>query len=372
MKNKKIIFFHPYSIIGGADLSISKLINCIPNDYDIDFITLSKKPKIKLYTKKKINILKIKNTRALFSIFKLRKYLKKEINAYKKIIFLSNQNYANIISILLCFGIKKIKQISFERNHISELEISKNLYLKIKNQIIKFLIKKLYKFSHLVISNSIELSRDLSKFASCKVRTLENFYDFNELKKKSRLKLEKKIKFSKNIILNVGRLTDQKNQILILKSFKFLLNKKPNMKLLIIGEGYKYSYLIDYIQKQKLQKNVQILKNIKNTLPYYKLSKLFLFSSEYEGFPNVLIESIFLKLPVISTDFKSGLKEILLNGKGGVILKKKEPNYISGQINYYLSNMKKLKSKMLNAKKNISKYNISVGRKKFLKILDTI
>ena len=53
MKKKRIIFFHPYSVFGGADLSISKLINSVPADYDIEFITPSKVPKIRFYTKKK-------------------------------------------------------------------------------------------------------------------------------------------------------------------------------------------------------------------------------------------------------------------------------------------------------------------------------
>ena len=50
---KKIIFFHPYSVLGGADLSISKLISCSPKNYDLEFLTLSKKPKINFYLKKK-------------------------------------------------------------------------------------------------------------------------------------------------------------------------------------------------------------------------------------------------------------------------------------------------------------------------------
>ena len=41
-------------MIGGADLSISKLINSVPKDYDIEFLTISKKPKIKIYTKKNL------------------------------------------------------------------------------------------------------------------------------------------------------------------------------------------------------------------------------------------------------------------------------------------------------------------------------
>ena len=47
MKKYKVIFFLPYSVYGGADLSISKLIDIIPKNYNTELITLSKYPKIK-------------------------------------------------------------------------------------------------------------------------------------------------------------------------------------------------------------------------------------------------------------------------------------------------------------------------------------
>ena len=66
MKKIKIYIFHPYSRIGGADLSLSRLINNLnSNKYNITFITLAK-PKIKFYLKKKIEILILKKKRALF------------------------------------------------------------------------------------------------------------------------------------------------------------------------------------------------------------------------------------------------------------------------------------------------------------------
>ena len=79
MIDKRIIFFHPYSIYGGADLSISKLIDSVPKNYLIEFITFSKNPKIKFYTKRKFKLHKLNCNRAVYSILPLRKIIKNDI-----------------------------------------------------------------------------------------------------------------------------------------------------------------------------------------------------------------------------------------------------------------------------------------------------
>ena len=76
MHNKiKIYIFHPYSSIGGADTSISRLINNLDkNIYKIDFITLGKANlKLNKKVKNKIKITNINSSRTVLSIFKIRK-----------------------------------------------------------------------------------------------------------------------------------------------------------------------------------------------------------------------------------------------------------------------------------------------------------
>ena len=52
-----------------------------------------------------------------------------------------------------------------------------------------------------------------------------------------------------------------------------------------------------------------------------KRSNLLILTSVYEGFPNVLVESLTIGTPVISTNANAGASEILLNGKGGDLIK---------------------------------------------------
>ena len=369
---KKIIFFHPYSVLGGADLSISKLILCSPKNYDLEFLTLSKKPKINFYLKKKIKISKLNYSRLFFSIFEIRKKLKKEIKIYDQIIFISNQNFANIISLISLFKLKKIKKISFERNHLSELNYISSFSDFFKNKILKICIKFFYRYSDLIIGNSYELSKDLKDFIGRKVETLQNFYDFKKIIRESKHKLRKKIKFKKNIVLNVGRLEDQKNQILLIKAFRIILKKEQNINLLIVGNGSKKNILLDYIKCYNLSKNIQIISDAKNSLPYFKKSKIFVSTSRYEGFPNVIVEALALNLPVISTYYKSGITEILLNGRGGIILKDNTAKNIAKNIIFYMQNKKTIKQKTLVAKKNLKKFNFENGKYKFKKLINNL
>ena len=130
MKKIKLYFFHPYSRIGGADLSLSRLINNLDkNRFSITFITLEK-PKINNYLNTKIEIKIIKKKEHYFQFFDLRRIVQTNKQKFSKIIFISNQNFANIISVISLLGINWIKVILIERNNPIELDYSKKLKIK--------------------------------------------------------------------------------------------------------------------------------------------------------------------------------------------------------------------------------------------------
>ena len=369
---KKIIFFHPYSVLGGADLSISKLIDSISKEYELEFLTISKQPKINFYSRKNIKIYKIKKKRLLHSVIYLREKFIKDSRSYDKIILISNQYFANIISILSTFNLPKIKTILFERNHLSELSFSESNLRYIKNKILLLSIKYFYKFADRIVGNSFQLSKDLSKFTGRKVKTIRNFYDFNKILIKSKKKKIKKIRFKKNIVINVGRMEHQKNQILILKTFRILNKKNDNINLILIGDGSKKKGLEHYIKKNKLNKNVQIISGVTNALPYLKRANLYICTSHYEGFSNVLVEAITVNLPIISTYFKSGLSELLLNGKGGTIINNSSPESIAKKIKFFFDNQKIFNKKAKEAKKKITELNYFQGQLKFKKLINSL
>ena len=130
MKKTKLIIFHPYSSLGGADKNLYRLINNLNlKKFSITFISLNKSV-LKKQLSKKINFINLKASRTLYVIFELRKILNKHIEEqynYEKIILLSNQNFANVLCPIILFGNKQFKSILIERNHLDEFKHSNNL-----------------------------------------------------------------------------------------------------------------------------------------------------------------------------------------------------------------------------------------------------
>lgn len=353
MKKINLIFFHPYSGLGGADRSIARVINNLDqNIFNFHFITISK-PNIKLFLNKKVIFHKINSSRTFFSIFKIRRILK-NINDYKKKnIFVSNQNFANIISFFILFRLKKFKHILIERNSLDELSYSKNFHDFFKKKIIKYCIKILYKYSDLVICISKRLSQEIKEYTSAKTKIIYNPALDNSIFEKN-LKYSK-IKSNKNIIINIARLEIQKDQLTLIRAFKNIENKK-NYKLVIIGYGSCYNILKNFIQQNKLQKDIKIIRTIKNPHSYLKKAKLFVLCSKYEGFGNVLIEAGAYKIPIISSNCKHGPSEILGYGKYGDLFEVGNYKQLSYKIQKYLSHQRFLKSKSLKFYKSLKRF----------------
>ena len=121
------------------------------------------------------------------------------------------------------------------------------------------------------------------------------------------------------------------------------------------------NYLINLVRLKKLEKK-NIFVNFESNLQiYYETADLFVSSSKWEGFSNVIAESIGYGLPVVSTDCKSGPSEILKKGKYGTLVPIENSKKLSLAITQSLKkkhNKKKLieRSKAFNIEKISNQY----------------
>ncbi|MEP6711016.1 MAG: glycosyltransferase [Ferruginibacter sp.] len=120
-------------------------------------------------------------------------------------------------------------------------------------------------------------------------------------------------------IITVGRLALQKDHPVLLKAFKLFIEKVSNAVLYIVGTGPLEMSLKSMAITLGIQEKVHFLGYKNNPYSYIAHSNLFVLSSLYEGFGNVLVEAMACGVNVVSTDCPSGPSEILSNGIYGYL-----------------------------------------------------
>jgi len=144
--------------------------------------------------------------------------------------------------------------------------------------------------------------------------------------KRIQLKSKKKVKFKffdnyKNLkLINVGRLTYQKDIITLLEAFRQLV-KVRKARLLLVGSGTEENKIRTYIKKNYLSEFVRIINFQFNPYTFISKADVKILSSRFEGNPNILLEVACLKKLIISSNCKVGPSEILQGGKGGILFK---------------------------------------------------
>lgn len=357
---KKILIFIPSIEDGGVEKNLYIIANYLYKNLKyLEIITTSYDKKS--YFNSKIEFIGPKwkfllNKGRYLKYFISLIYLMKQIIISKKNLTIFSFQ-ANIFAIFVAkiFGIKIIS-----RSNSSPSGWSNNL---IKNKIFNYLLKKADK----IIVNSLSFKKEFLLRFNIHTTCIYNPFDAIALQNYS----NKRIKFNffskKNTnIISVGRLTDQKDHMTLLKSF-LLIKKEMRPKLLIIGKGFMFEHLRTFIKQHKLNKNVKLFGYCQNPHPYIKKADIFVLSSKFEGLPNVLLEAQFLKKYIISSDCPTGPREILLNGKAGDLFQIKNYVELSQLINNYKK--KNTYNKIKVGFNNLHRFDYEINCKKYLSII---
>jgi len=255
-------------------------------------------------------------------IYKLRK-LKK---IHKIDVSVSFAEPANIINVLTKGRTKTILSV--------RTLLSKHLVDTSNPKLFQGLIKYLYNCSDQVIVPSKMVEQDLIsqfKLFPSKVKLIYNYTEREKIEELSKEIIEDpfyKNLFEQQILLNVGRITLAKGQWLLPQLLYRLKPKYKNLKLVIIGEaenGDDVKMHLVYLANQlglklydhslpqlpSLDFDIFLLGFKTNPFCYMRHSKILLFPSVFEGFPNTLLEAMQCGLPVVSSDCYAGPREIL-------------------------------------------------------------
>ncbi len=304
-KNKKIIFLIPTLADGGAERVASELSLNLSNDIERIIVLLDKKISypykgklISLNSPASQNFF-LKIIHFLQRFYRFKKLLKQE-NPDWVISFTEKANIINIIT-------NKKSIISV---HIFLSKICQGFYGKIY----KILIKTLYNKTTKIITVSNGVRVDLIKNFNIKENKIETIYNSINLEKINQLAQEKinHLWFKNNIpvIITSGRLAKEKGQWHLIRTFAEI-KKHYSCQLAILGQGELEQYLKKLVKDLNLEKDVLFLGWQKNPFKYLAKSDIFVLTSFFEGFGNVLTEAMACGLPIISSDCPCGPREIL-------------------------------------------------------------
>jgi hypothetical protein len=332
---KRILFFHHGGSLYGSDRVFLSIIKSVSLDYEPIIILDHKGPlvkKLKRYTKKiyihRLGVLRRKKSfikiglEFFLSLFYINKIFKK----YSPHACCTNTTV--ILSGALVSKLKGVKHVWFVHEHPKT---------KLERTVLGLFLKS---FSDIVVVPS----KSVKNWVLGKVKLIP-YVEAIETKDK-----RKKIKPGKNkfTLGCVGMIHPKKGQAFALEIFKFIIKKRKDLKLVIVGgqiSGYEdyYENLREKIRKENLGDFVSIIGFKDNILSLMREFDVIFIPSQYEEpFPLVAQEAMFLGKPVIATRV-GGLKELVKEGKNGVFISQKDARKAAGKILKFINDKRKLK-----------------------------
>lgn len=315
MKKISIIFILPDLETGGAERIVTTIANHLPREkFDPKILLLRKEGGYLEFLNNDIEIIDIKTPRIRHSL----KPILMEIKKRKPDIVFSGFGEINAYLSLFIKIFPKIKFIARETNVVSKHVVRKE---------IRFFYR-FYNNYNRIICQSDDMKNDLIanfKINRNKLVKINNPVDFDFIDEKLSIS-EKPESFNTEYenIVAIGNLSSRKGFDNLLKVFSHLKNEK--IKLHILGNGRDREILLQLKNSLDLD-NVIFHGQQKNPYEFLKFADLFILSSRYEGFPNVLLEAGACGTYSLANNCPGGISEIIqekINGEIGIIENEKE------------------------------------------------
>ena len=307
MEKKTIMLISQSLTGGGAEKVVANLSIALSEEYHVVLITFEKNEKEFDFRGERID-LNIPGGR--FSIAKkLHNFIGRCIKIYKL-----KKLLLPIASISFVPQTDLVNIFTRKKGCRCVIEVSSNSSVAFSSKFSKIYRKYMLNAADRVVCVSEGVRQDIvSKFGinNKKTRTIYNSVDLENIKRKMLESCPKCITTHKNIVC-IGSFRYPKGHWHLIKAFSYISDKIPDYTLVLLGDGEyrsQYNRLIDNLKID--HKRIVMPGFIDNPYPILANSDLFVFSSIYEGFGNVIIEAMACSVPVLSVDCKYGPREIL-------------------------------------------------------------
>jgi len=219
-----------------------------------------------------------------------------------------------------------------------------------------FLANKIYSDTYKIITVSKGIEQKIiHNYNYLNLKTIYNPIDIEAIEYLSNID----IAIEERFIIAAGRMQDDIKQFdKLITSYSKSVLPAQNIKLIILGDGIEKDKLIKQVKDLQLEDKILFKGKVENPFVYFKKALYTILSSRYEGFGNVLIESLACGTPVVAFDCNSGPSEIIIDKENGLLVENQSQEKLIEAMNEMVLNDKLYYHCKKNAKASVQKFSI--------------
>ena len=312
----KVAFFLPSLAGGGAErVCINLAEGFLRHGLEVDFVLARKTGALVKDVPPEAGVVDLSVRRTLTALLPLAAYLRRE----KPVALIAAPDHANLVAIWAKMLASSQTRVLIS-NHIS-LSYAIRHTGKVQEKLYPFLLHLFYRQAAALVSVSRGAADDLARIARIpreRIRVIYNSFPLDEIARLAAMATGHPwfAPGEPPVILAAGRLTAQKDYPNLMRAFASLRKNRP-AHLVILGEGEEQTRLLALATELGIRADVDLPGFLDNPFPLLAHCRVFVLSSVWEGFGNVLVEALACGTQVVSTDCPSGPAEILEDGKYG-------------------------------------------------------
>jgi glycosyltransferase involved in cell wall biosynthesis len=312
----RVALFIPSLHGGGAERVMVSLANGLAAyGLDVDLVLARKAGVYLADVSPGVRIIDLNAPRTLQTLWPLVRYLRRE----RPVTLVSAMNYVNVIASWACrIAGSPTRLVLTEHANLSQLlsDASRSMAWCLPR-----LMRPAYARADAIIAVSDGVAQDLAKTLGCtpqRIHTRHNPIDTVALTAKCLEPLDHPwfTPDAPPVIIAAGRLSTEKDFPTLIRAFALLRAQRP-ARLVILGEGNQRHVLQARIDELDCKDDILLPGFQANPYAWMSRAGVFVLSSRWEGFGNVLVEAMACGAPVVSTACPSGPEEILDMGRWG-------------------------------------------------------
>ena len=317
MKKQIIALYLPSLIGGGAERVMFMLANAFASrGYRVDLVLAKAEGPYVSDVSEQVRIVDLGASRVIASLPGLMRYLREE----RPVAVLSAMGHANVVAVVArALARVSARVVVSEHAHFSSSQA--NASSVVRSRAMGSMMRWAYPRADGIVAVSKGVADDLASAIGVPRAGIEVVYNpvaTDDLGALSQQEPDHAwlAPDGPPVVLGVGRLTAQKDFSTLIHAFA-RVRAGREARLMILGDGNRRQELEALIKRLGLVNCVSLPGFVTNPYAYARRAALFVLSSRWEGFGNVLVEAMACGTPVVSTDCPSGPAEILEDGVWG-------------------------------------------------------